>query len=427
MPDEACIDVADTPTRRTPRKAKPDGATGVVLVITALEYGGAERQLVQLALGLTDRGFRVEVIALRAGGALAGELQRQGVPVRALGGRSILDKALFPMRLVAALRGHRPVVVYGFLPAATVPLALLRPLYSPVVLLLGVRSSALVPQHYGAPTRAMIRLEPALARFADAVVCNSYAGADDARARGMPPDRLMVVPNGVDTDRFRPDPDLRAAFRGELGVDGATTVVGLVGRVHPMKGHDVFLRAAARLRAGASAGERYVFVCVGDGDGALRREMERLAGALELGDRELRWLPGRSDPEVVLNGLDLLVSASVASEGTANVVLEAMACGTRCVATDVGDAARIVPPELGIVVPPGNPEVLAAACRSVLRRPFDAEVATRLRRHVVASYATSTMVTRTTEIIEDILAARSVRTPRGDAGDRRAPRPGARR
>ena len=130
-------------------------------------------------------------------------------------------------------------------------------------------------------------------------------------------------------------------------------VIGLVGRLDPMKGHDVFLEAAARL---AIVRPDVKFVCVGDGPRALRTRLEVMTRKLGLTDR-VSWLGGTKDVRSVYNGFDLMTSASLFGEGFPNVIGEAMACGVLCVVTDVGDSARVVG-DTGIVVRKGDPAAL---------------------------------------------------------------------
>src|SRR5262249_13530770 len=162
-----------------------------------------------------------------------------------------------------------------------------------------------------------------------------------------------------DLDRFAPDPKAYAAVRTELGLAPGATLVGVVGRHHPLKDHATFLRAAALL-----AGERgrVHFVLAGRGLEPGNPALEPLVGDTALRGR-VHLLGERDDMPRLLAALDVLALSSV-SESFPNVVGEAMACGVPCVVTDVGDAARIVGPT-GIVVQPGNPAALADGLRRV--------------------------------------------------------------
>jgi glycosyltransferase involved in cell wall biosynthesis len=165
---------------------------------------------------------------------------------------------------------------------------------------------------------------------------------------------MIVIPNGIDSERFRPDPIAGRRLRIEWGIPENAPLIGIVGRIEPMKDHSTFLEAAGIVARGSKAH----FVCIGDGAPMYRREMEAKALATGCGDR-IHWLGVRNDMPSAYTSLDILVSASV-GEGFSNVIGEAMASGVRCVVTDVGDSARIVG-TAGIVVPPGDPGKMARA------------------------------------------------------------------
>ncbi|MGE3600163.1 MAG: glycosyltransferase [Dehalococcoidia bacterium] len=174
---------------------------------------------------------------------------------------------------------------------------------------------------------------------------------------------MRCVENSIDVNVFAFSPEKRNRLRSEQRVPDDRRVVMLLGRIDEVKGHRTFIDAAARV----SAEYRDVdFWCVGGGDVRLRESLQARAGQLGLVDR-LRWLGEAKDVTAFYSAADLAVSASL-SEGFPNSVAEAMACGLRVVGTDVGDTARIVVDQ-GMIVPPGDPEALAAAILSCLLAP----------------------------------------------------------
>lgn len=202
-------------------------------------------------------------------------------------------------------------------------------------------------------------------------------------------ERCLVVPNGVDTERFRPGPaDPRV--RAELGGDGHSALIGILGRVDPEKGVDVVMRAVALLD-----GRRARLAVVGGplASPAHQEEMRRLGASL-LGDR-VRFVPPRPDVPAVLRALDVLVNASVA-EPFGMTLVEAQACGVPVVATNSGGAPEIVSHErTGLLVAPGEPRELSTALARLLR---DAELRSRLaaagRRQVEERFSLDEQVER---------------------------------
>lgn len=206
----------------------------------------------------------------------------------------------------------------------------------------------------------------------------------------------MVINNGTDTDRFRPDPDAREAVRREWGVREESPLVGIVGRLNPVKGHKDFLKAASLL---IKERPDIRFVCIGGGDVQYVRELKMLSSELGLGSR-LIWAGNRSDMPSVMNALDVLCSSSY-SEGFPNVICEAMACGVPCVVTDVGDSAYIVG-GYGIDVPPSDPAALAKG----LARMIDGRLQIRLadsRRRIEENFTVESMIDKTENALVELL------------------------
>ena len=203
---------------------------------------------------------------------------------------------------------------------------------------------------------------------------------------------MVVIPNGIDTDQFRPDKNARTRQRRTWGIDDSEQLIGLVARLDPMKGHPVFLAAAAQLAAQYRATR---FVCVGDGPEAYRNELKTLAHELGLEDR-LIWAGASSDMAAVYNALDISTSSSGFGEGFSNAIGEAMACEVPCVVTDVGDSAWIVEERRG-VVPAGDPEALCSAWLGLLSDPERRAAMGRTGRQKIEQHFSIRRLTERTE------------------------------
>ncbi len=206
-----------------------------------------------------------------------------------------------------------------------------------------------------------------LARVPHAIVANSREAA------GFGGNRLTVISNGIDTERFRREAERGRAWRRRLGLPESGKVVGRIGRVDPLKDIPTFLAAAARV---ARARDDVHFVCVGRGPSG--------------SSRHAVWVGEQSDIVAVYSALDLLVSTSV-TEGFPNVIGEAMACGVPCVATNVGASALVVG-DTGTVVPPRDPEAVAHGILDQLANPADAA---RVRQRIVMHFGVDAMLART--------------------------------
>jgi glycosyltransferase involved in cell wall biosynthesis len=176
---------------------------------------------------------------------------------------------------------------------------------------------------------------------------------------GEPRESVHPLVEGVDTERFRPDPSARE-LRRELGIPADARVVVNVGRLEAVKGQVHFLEALARLPA--SLGEVHGLIA---GEGRAREELERRRDELNLRGR-LHLLGVRRDVPRVLAAADLYALTSIGSEGSSRATLEALATGLPVVCSDVGMLPDIVRRSHGRLVPPGDSGALAAALAELL-------------------------------------------------------------
>jgi len=205
-------------------------------------------------------------------------------------------------------------------------------------------------------------------------------------------EKMFVIPNGIETERFRPDPKARQRIRLEWGVAEHEKVIGLVGRLDPQKDHPVFLEAAASL---VNKRKDTLFVCAGGGPYEYQTRLQTLAKNLGLGER-LLWLGIREDMPAVYNALDIAVSSSSYGEGLSNAIGEAMACGVPCAVTDIGDSAWVVG-DTGEVVPAKDPVALRNAIERLLDQKSYNPAQIRLR--IVEQLSVERLVVSTERVL----------------------------
>ena len=328
----------------------PDGKVRVLFVIRQLDYGGAERQLVELAKRLPRDRFDVCVCCLCPPGPLADELEQHGVRVmstyKKLGALSTCSWAL-----LSIVREFRPAVLHSYLFSAnwrSLPVGRLARV--PLV----VTSVRNVDIH----TRRILTLgEKLFAGLNDRVIANAEAVKEYvADQHGIPREKITVVHNGVAEDRVRPQNDV--AVRPTSG-----GVVGMIASLSPKKRHDTFLRAARIVRE-SFPDARFVIV----GDGPLRNELE--TRARDLGISDAVTFAGSTDEVAdVLASIDVSVLTS-AKEGCSNVILESMAAAVPVVVTDAGGNRELVVDGVtGFMVPVDDPKAVADRIGRLLSDP----------------------------------------------------------
>ena len=373
----------------------------------SLHYGGSERQLIALAKGFRKRGASVAVATFYPEGPLRRELESTGVSVESLEKRARWDALGFFWRLVRLVRQIQPTILHGYLATANILTVLLKPFFPSAKIVWGLRASNMELERYGYVDQIQSWVECKLSNFADLIVVNSHAGFDFAARKGFSQDKMVVIPNGIDVDRFHPDSVSRNGMRQAWGISDRDQLIGLVGRLDPMKGHDTFIKAATLLSRGR---DNIRYVCVGDGPEVFKQKLLALSKEVGLGHR-LIWVSASDDVGAIYNALDLVTSCSSYGEGFSNVIGEAMACGRPCVVTDVGDAKRIVG-DTGYVVDPGNPPALVSAWQQALDAGAVEKTSRsqRARERVIEHFSLERLIEETARVLETAVKTGEHRT-----------------
>lgn len=372
----------------------------IVVLSRSLQYGGAERQLVALARGLHQRGHSVTVAAFYADGPLKAELDQAGVPVHLFHKKGRWDVVGFLVRLIGFLRVESPDILHGYLVVPNLLTVFLKPFLPKTKVVWGVRASDMDLSQFDWLARLTFKLSCRLSRFADCIIVNSHCGKTYHQQQGYPVERMVVISNGIDTERFKPSQEDRKRLRAEWKVEENEKLIGLMGRLDPMKDHPNFLKAAAILMRERNDVR---FVCVGDGAKEYREALHQMSVELGLAS-SLTWAGARTDASAVYNSLDIATCSSI-TEGFPNVVGEAMSCGIPCVVTDVGDSAVIVG-DRGIVVPPRDPRSLADGWNRCLAKAYVVPQK-EIRNRIIREYSLQSLVEHTEQALERLRCSSS--------------------
>lgn len=364
----------------------------VVLLATNLARGGAETQVAQLAKALRRRDWDMSVASVIEPSAFVEELAAADVPVWSLGMQPGRPNPLGLARLMTRLRAVRPGILHAHMFHANLLARCVRLVCPVPVVISTIHSLAESPRNSDKVHRRDL-LYRGTNVLSDMTVCVSGAiAARYAAIRAVSKDHLRVIPNGVDTDRFRSDPASRARIRESLCLGDEFAWLA-VGRLMWKKDFVTMLEAMAR-QSGS--------VLLIAGEGPLDEKLR--AQSVELGAR-VRFLGLREDVEHLMNACDGLVLSSVV-EGLPMVLVEAAACALPCVATDVAGVREVVlDGETGFVVPVRDPVALAAAMTRLAAMPIEAR--TRLgaaaRAHAVARFDISAVAAQWEQLYADCL------------------------
>ena len=372
----------------------------VLHIITGLNDGGAEAVLFRLVTHDTQNQHTV--VSLTGTGKYGPMLRERGIEVVPLDmprGRLTL-RGLH--RLWRTLRRQRPDVVQTWMYHADLVGGIAARMAGiPVVW--GIRNTTLEP---GQSSRATIWVARACARLSRHVPVRIVACAQAAQAvhaeLGYDAKRMVVIPNGYDLARFVPNMAARQRLRTEWGVADDIPLIGMVARFDPYKDHANLIEALALL---AARGLHFQVVLLGTGITPDNAELSQRIASAGLAQR-VRLLGARPDVPAIMVALDVHALSSSA-EAFPNVLAEAMACGTPCVTTDVGDAAVIVG-DTGWLVPPSHPKALADALEAALKAWQDRAAwqarQQACRDRIAREFAIGTMVERYRTVWAEALA-----------------------
>jgi glycosyltransferase involved in cell wall biosynthesis len=321
----------------------------VLFLSTTMGMGGADQLLLTVAGGLRARGHEVMIASLTPLGPMGLEARQLGIATESLKMRRGVPDPRGLVRLARLVRAWKPDVLHSHMVHANLLARVVR-LIAPVPALVSTIHSI---YDGGRLRMAAYRLSN---RLVDQMTIVSQAAADRfISERIIPRELLRVLPNSVDTDRFRNlPPGTRESVRRSLGLQGQFAWLA-VGRFEVAKDYPNMLRAFASVR------ERYpetLLLLVGRG--SLQPETETLTRALGLADN-VRFLGVRRDVPEVMSAADGYVMSS-AWEGMPIVLLEAAAAGLPIVATQVGGTQEVVRTRRASFVPPRDPRLWARRC-----------------------------------------------------------------
>lgn len=348
-------------------------------VVPGLLMGGMELAMAQVISGLQGKSMRHSVVCLKEEPKMADRLPSD-VEIECMHARP--NEPQLPFRLARLIREVRPTVIHarnwGAWPDTVAAGLLVWPRVPVVLSFHGVARAGYMPRRRRIASFV-------LARMASALMTVSEQAKHLVVSRwGWPSQKTVVIPNGVDTNRF--DTGKRTERRGAI-------VVGAVGNLNRIKNHALLIEACGRLvRQGCDLEVRIA------GEGDQRSMLLALAKSLEIPDR--LQLVGRVDNvPAFLRDLDVFVLPSD-SEQHPNALNEAMACGLACIATRVGCVEEMLDDgRCGIVVPPGDAEALSSALSKltvdeVLRQQLGAVA----RQQACEKYSLKTMLSRYEEL-----------------------------
>jgi glycosyltransferase involved in cell wall biosynthesis len=364
----------------------------VLNLIGSLRIGGAEQQVVSLAPLFDRERFRIIVCAMQPGGGLRDRLDQAGVEYACLNYRV---RSCIPamLRFISLLRREKVDILHTHMYTASK--------FGRIAGVLAGVPVMIATDHGHDPWKRWwhVAFDRVLLKHTDLRIGVSQDVADAIRAcENPPPEKLAMIPNGVDPERFKPDEAERNAVRAGLGIADDEVLVGAVGRLVEPKALHILIEAVSQL-AQTMSQVRLVLV----GDGPLRSELEKQAADLGISDRVL-FAGMRMDIPAVLSAIDVYVMSSK-SEGLPVSLLEAMSAEKPVVATKVGGIPEAVTDRReALLVQPNDPSALADAINEVISDPeLAAQLGRRARERVTSAYSVAATARALEQVYRDLL------------------------
>lgn len=369
-------------------------------LITDLDVGGAENMLTRLVRAMDPSAAEHLVISMTDEGPLGAALARDGYRVRSLGLQRGQARPGALLALGRLLREWQADLLETWLYHADLLGTLATLGRSSPVLAWNLRASVMEMDRYRRLSGWTRTLCARLSARPAVVFANSHAGVHAHVALGYRPRAWRVLPNGIDTDDYRPAPAAGAATRAALGIDAEAIVVGVAARYDPMKGHDLL---AETLGMWLPEAPRAHVLVAGAGVTWETPAYAALARRAPACVSRVHLLGPRHDMPAVWNACDVGCAPSH-GEGFPNAVAEAMATAMPVVVTDVGDSATLVG-DTGLVVPPRHPAALRDALDSIVSSTAAERRAAgvRARERIVTEYSIARAAERYADAYREVI------------------------
>jgi glycosyltransferase involved in cell wall biosynthesis len=368
----------------------------VLHVITGLGHGGAQRQLVNLVNTMDAKSSVFSILPL---GVMAEEINTPKTNVYSGDLRRVVSREW--VRSLSRVVGIvAPDIVVGWMYHGNLGASLTRRLGHSGPMVWNVRHSIYDLSFEKPATRWIIRGSRLLSRQPRRIIYNSQTAATQHEALGFSANHRTVLPNGFDLERFKPDSDARMKFRAEMGVSDEELLVGIIGRSHPMKNYEGWVKAFRIL-----VNQGYAVRCVMVGAGIEAPDSKLHLAIRSAGlESEIFRLGPTPRPETVLAALDLLAMPSKWGEGFPNVVGEAMACGVPAIVTPIGDAPQVVA-DTGLVFDSASTDHLVAGMRAALRlgREGLVRLGKQARRRMEECYSLDSVAVMYETLLREVL------------------------
>ena len=372
----------------------------IVHIITGLNNGGAEGVLYRLVTH--DHANEHIVISMMDAGKYGPLLEKNNIKTYYLGLNRGKVSILPLIKLKSILKIEEPDIIQTWMSHADLFGGIVSKILGHKNLIWNIRHSKLTYRASNIKTNAVILTCMAMSNFIPKkILCCSERTYQDYAGHGYPKNKMTVISNGYEFDKFNTNSNSRKLIRTELGIAEDINLLGMIARYDPNKNHHGLLRS---LKLVKESNDNFKIILVGrdlnDNNNTIKNKIR------ELGlEQHILLLNQRNDIPAVMNALDIKILSSISGEGFPNVLAEAMACGTLCVATNIGDSSIIID-DYGWVVEADNDKLLANAILEALELKRNSTEWNRMKvlakQHIIDNFSISLMVEKYNKVWNSI-------------------------
>ncbi|MAT10467.1 MAG: hypothetical protein CMM02_05590 [Rhodopirellula sp.] len=311
----------------------------ILHIITTLEHGGAEKNLISISSNLDKNEFNQSIISLTTSSKKYSDIaELNNVQLINLNINNFITALVGIYKICKFLNQYKPHIVQTWLYHADILGLIIKILYKKYKVIWNIRCSHLAVSDISYTTRIIRYILSVRSQKVDGIIFNSKAGLVEHRKLGMFNENSHIIPNGFNLEEFKADKKIREKIREGLQINQDVFVCGMVARYDPLKNHDHFIRAAALLNK--IYGKKIIFLLIGVNINWNNKKLVNSINHENLKDK-FHLLGQRNDINDILKIIDCLVLTSI-TEGFPNVIGEAMASEVPCVSTCVGDVVSIM-------------------------------------------------------------------------------------
>jgi glycosyltransferase involved in cell wall biosynthesis len=358
--------------------------------------------LYKLLKNLNKNKYKLAVISLLNIGAVGFKISNLGIPILSISDFKKENGKFFIFPVISYIKRYKPDIVHTWMYHSDLFGGLIAKFAGCNKVIWSVRNTEILPNEgVSLPTYFVMKLCASLSKILpNKIVCVGYKARLVHFNYGYEYSKMVIIGNGFDMGKFKPDLISRSRIRKELGIPDDCLVIGSIGRYNEYKDHKSFIQSAGKV---AYENQKGIFLLVG-------RDIDKYNKSIiewinETGfSNQFLLLGERSDIPALLNAMDIFCLHSI-SEGFPNVLGEAMCVGLPSVVTDVGDAALLLG-DGGLVVKSRNTKALKEGLLTLIQASQEYRVLLGIiaRKRIKENYSISMIQHHYEELYQDILS-----------------------